>query len=57
MTRFAALLRAYALDGLALAGLVFLSYGAWQVPGGWGNVVGPVVLGLGLLATVRFGTR
>lgn len=57
MKRLRALADRVALDVLALAGLGLVSYGAWQVPGGWGAVLGPVILGLGLLAAVRFGTH
>jgi len=44
-------------DALVIAGLATIAYGAWQVPGGWGAVLGPIALGLGLMATVRFGSR
>jgi hypothetical protein len=57
MTRLRALVAMYALDTLAVAAWGLVSFGAAQVPGGWGAVLGPVVLGLGLLATVRFGAR
>lgn len=57
MTRLRQLLDRWGLDALALAGLGLLSHGAWQIPGGWGEVAGPIVLGLGLLATVRYGTH
>lgn len=57
MTRLRAALGRYALDVLAIAGWILVAAGAARVPGGWGDVLGPVVLGLGLLATVRFGSR
>lgn len=57
MKRLRELINAVALDALALGGLACVAYGASQVPGGWGAVLGPVVLGLGLLAAVRYGAR
>jgi hypothetical protein len=56
MIRVRALVKDVAADALALGGLLLVAYGFGQWPG-WGTVLGPVVLGLGLLATVRFGTR
>lgn len=47
----------YALDLLTIAGLGLVAYGAWHMPGGWGEVAGPVILGIGLIATVRLGSR
>jgi hypothetical protein len=44
------------LDVLALAGLVLIAFGAWHVPGGWGDVLGPIVLGCELILTVRLGS-
>lgn len=44
-------------DLLSVAGIATLAYGAAQAPSPWGVVLGPVVLGLGLLAAVRYGSR
>ena len=57
MTRVRDALRASSLDLLAIAGLVLVAFGASQLPAPWGAVFGPVVLGAGILAVVRFGSR
>lgn len=46
-----------ALDALTIAGLALVSYGAWHAPAPWGDVAGPIILGLGLIATVRLGAH
>jgi len=46
-----------ALDGLAVAGLALIAFGLGQAPEPWGGVLGPVALGIGLVAAVRYGTR
>lgn len=51
-----AVARGSALDVMAIAGLLLVAFGAAQLPAPWGAVFGPVVLGTGLLATVRFGS-
>jgi hypothetical protein len=48
---------AYVPDALALAGLGLIAYGASRIPEPWGPVLAPIVLGLGLLAAVRYGAR
>lgn len=44
-------------DALALGGLILVAFGLGQAPAPWGAVLGPVALGLGLIATVRLGAR
>lgn len=44
-------------DLLSIAGVATLAYGAAQTPSPWGAVLGPLVLGIGFLAAVRYGTR
>lgn len=44
-------------DLLSIAGIASLAYGAAQAPSPWGAVLGPLVLGAGLLAAVRWGSR
>lgn len=53
--RIVAQLRAWRLDALVVAGAALVADGAWHVPAPWGDVLGPVVLGAGLIAAVRFG--
>lgn len=53
LRRAATLVRASAFDALALGGLALLAYGL----GLYSPPLAPIVLGLGLLAAVRFGTR
>lgn len=57
MSRLRALLAKYVLDAVVVAGYGLIAYGAGQIPEPWGAVLGPVVLGLGLVATVRLGAR
>jgi len=57
LNRLRTLATEYALDLLTIAGLALVAYGAWHMPGGWGEVAGPAILGLGLIATVRLGSR
>jgi len=44
-------------DALAIAGLAFVAYGLGQAPAPWGAILAPIALGVGLIATVRFGAR
>lgn len=56
MKRLRALLRgATLLDVAVVAGVICIAHGFSQVPAPWGSVLAPIVLGLGLIGTVRFG--
>jgi hypothetical protein len=57
LRRAAAIAGRSVLDVLAIVGLLLVAYGAGQAPAPWGAVLAPVILGLGLLATVRFGSH
>lgn len=53
----AAAVRRATPDLLSIAGIAALAYGAAQTPAPWGAVLGPLVLGVGFLAAVRYGAR
>lgn len=53
LRRVTSVARRYILDAIALAGLGLLAYGLGQ----YSSPLLPIVLGLGLLASVRFGSR
>lgn len=55
MRRLLIQLGAWRFDALVVAGAALVADGAWHVPAPWGDVLGPVVLGAGLIAAVRFG--
>lgn len=55
--RAAAYARRTTPDVLVLVGIALLAYGFGQAPAPLGGMLGPIVLGLALVAAVRFGTR
>lgn len=57
MIRLRTILSRYALDLLAIGGLLFIAYGLGQAPEPWGAMFGPVAFGLGLVGAVRLGAR
>jgi hypothetical protein len=57
MTRLLNALSKFGPDALAIAGLGLVAFGLAQAPAPWGMILGPIALGLGLIAAVRFGSR